>query len=132
LAAFERELQVEREFVAELLATRQRLAVLYKIESGRPAGELRKAKQAEFERLKARLRALDRRHGGLLSLDRWLSQPLNNARLNTAATYHELQPCFEALLRRHDGDFEAFFREIDGLRRLEGAARLARLQELAS
>jgi len=132
LTSFERELAVERAFVAEVLATRQRLAVLYKIESGRPAEELRRAKQAEFGRLKTQLRALDRRHGGSLRLDRWLAQPLNNARLNTVATYHELLPYFEALLRRHDGDFEAFFREIEGLRRLEGRARLARLKELAS
>lgn len=132
LATFERELAVEREFVAEVLATRQRLAVLYKIESGRSPAELRRGKLAEFERLKQRLHALDHRHGGSLRLDRWLAQPLNNARLNTVATYHELLPCFEALLRRHDGDFEAFFREIEGLRRLEGRARLARLKELAS
>ncbi len=132
LATFERELSVEREFVAEVLATRQRLAVLYKIGSGRPAEELRRAKQAEFERLKTQLRALDRRHGGSLRLERWLAQPLNNARLNTVASYHELLPYFEALLRRHDGDFEAFFREIEGLRRLEGRARLVRLKEIAS
>ncbi len=132
LATFERELAVEREFVAEVLATRQRLAVLYKIDAGRPPEELRRAKQSEFERLKTRLRVLDRRHGGSLRLDRWLAQPLNNARLNTVAAYHELLPHFEALLRRHAGDFEAFFRDIDSLRRLEGRARLARLKELAS
>lgn len=132
LTSFERELAVERAFVAEVLATRQRLAVLYKIDSGRPPEVLRRAKQAEFERLKTRLLALERRQDGSLRLDRWLAQPLNNARLNTVATYHELLPRFEALLRRHDGDFEAFFREIESLRRLEGAARLARLQELAS
>jgi predicted aminopeptidase len=131
LATFEKDLAVEREFVAEVLATRQRLAALYKIESGRPAAELRRAKQAEFERLKKRLHALDHRHGGSLRLDRWLAQPLNNARLNTVASYHELLPYFEAMLRRHDGDFEAFFREIEGLRRLEGRARLAKLRELA-
>jgi predicted aminopeptidase len=131
LATFERELAVEREFVAEVLATRQRLAVLFKIDSGRPPETLRRAKQAEFDRLKARLQALDRRHGGSLRLDRWLALPLNNARLNTVATYHELLPGFEALLHQHGDDMEAFFCEIESLRRLEGGARLARLRELA-
>lgn len=132
LAGLEADLAVEREFVAEVLATRQRLRVLYKHDSSRPVEELRYAKQAEFERLKMRLHALDRRHGGSLRLDRWLAKPLNNARLNTVATYHALLPFFEALLRRHDGDFEAFFREIESLRWLEGQARLTRLKELAS
>jgi predicted aminopeptidase len=41
LAASELELVVESEFVAEVLATRERLAVLYKIDSGRPPEVLR-------------------------------------------------------------------------------------------
>jgi predicted aminopeptidase len=131
LAAFERELAVERAFVAEVLATRQRLEEVYQAGSARPVEELRRAKQAELERLRSRLQALDQRHGGSLKLDRWLALPLNNARLNTVATYHELLPLFEALLRRHGGVGEAFFGEIDRLRKLEGRARRQRLEELA-
>jgi len=132
LANYERELKFERGFVAEVLATRERLSNLYRTGSDRAPEALRSAKEAEFDRLKTRLHSLDRRHGGSPLLDRWLALPLNNARLNTIASYHELLPKFEALMARHSGDLEAFFREVAALRRWRAVDRHHKLEELAS
>ena len=42
----------------------------------------------------------------------------NNARLNTLATYHDLVPGFERLLRENHGDVEAFYAAVEKLKPL--------------
>lgn len=131
LATYEKDMRVEQAFVQEVLRTRTELDELYH----RPFAsddERRAAKQAAFASLKKRLHAMNRRMGLSLKVDRWFQKPLNNARLNTLATYYDLVPGFEALLHRHGGDLEAFFTEVQSLRRLPPPERRAYILKQAT
>ena len=57
----------------------------------------------------------------------WFNHPLNNARLNTIATYHDLLPGFERLLVAQDGNLEKFYREVKRVGRLSTELRRERL-----
>ena len=68
------------QFAALILATRERLKTLYA--SGLPAAEMRAAKQAEFERLRADYRVLrDTRWQGYAGYDEFVNGEINNAKL---------------------------------------------------
>jgi predicted aminopeptidase len=45
-----------------------------------------------------------------------VSKPINNARLNAIATYHELVPSFHRLLARHEGKWDAFYATLAGMK----------------
>ncbi len=48
----------------------------------------------------------------------------NNARLNTVATYYNMVPGFERLLKEKGGDLEAFHREVSSMRKLSNEERM--------
>lgn len=127
LRAYEKELRIERLFIAELLRARDELKTLY-ARADMEENAMRQAKQAVFDRLRARVLALDQCHGGSLKLEKFFSKPVNNARLATVATYHDLLPDFEALLRRCHGDLERFFQQVRALRHLAPEERVNRLR----
>jgi predicted aminopeptidase len=136
--ALAEKVQRQRERDAEVrgivLAGRSRLDALYR--SGTEVGELREAKTAEFGRIEKELRVLATHPGDEGAVEAWLRVPLNNARLNDVATYHELVPMFEALLHECDGDLETWYRRVEkigALGRLERrAALLERVHRLSS
>ncbi|MES2737575.1 MAG: aminopeptidase [Verrucomicrobiota bacterium] len=127
LAQYEKEMRVEKEFIREVLQTRTEVAALY-AQKDLDEKAMREGKQAAFARMKLRLEAMNRRQGGSLKLDRWFQKPMNNARLNTLATYYDLVPAFEARLRSHGGDIEAFLKEMEGLKTLAPMERRAKIQ----
>lgn len=127
LAQYEKEMRVEKEFIKEVLQTRAELVVLY-TRTSRSEADLRAGKQAAFQQMKYRLDAMNRRHGGSLKLDRWFQKPVNNARLNTIATYYDLVPGFEALLRSCGGDLEVFLKKMESMRDLPPQERRARIK----
>lgn len=127
LKTYEKELRIERELITLLLSVREELKSLYATKD-MDEEAMRLAKQATFDQLRRRLKALDQRHGGSLKLEKFFHKPVNNARLATVATYHELLPDFEALLIRCDGDLEHFFERVSALRHLKPEARAARLR----
>jgi predicted aminopeptidase len=47
----------------------------------------------------------------------------NNARLNTLATYYDLVPGFERLLRESGGDWETFYVSVEKLKLLSNPER---------
>jgi predicted aminopeptidase len=59
--------------------------------------------------------------------DRFFAKPMNNARLNTVATYYDLLPAFERLLKQCDGDLEQFFAVLKATKSLSKKDRRARL-----
>ncbi len=131
LAEYERDLRTEHALVGEVLRSRAELQALYARRDLDEAAR-RQGKQAAFDRLRQRLQALNRRQAGALALDRWFAKPVNNARLNTLAAYHDLVPGFEALLRRHGGDLPAFYRAVAALRWQPAEQRRAFLHRLAA
>ena len=61
-----------------------------------------------------------------MDLRKFMSGPINNARLNAVDTYYEMVPKFERLLvevTRESDDFSAFFDLIETTRRMNKAER---------
>jgi predicted aminopeptidase len=118
----------ERELHRLLAATRSRLSALYAQDMA--PHRLRAAKRRLFERLRENFAALRAGWGGYSGFDAWMEQDLNNAHLALVATYHELEPAFEALLARHGGDLAAFYAAAEAIGRLPAEERRARLRAL--
>nr|WP_281251764.1 aminopeptidase [Prosthecobacter debontii] len=127
LEEYERETRLETEFVHELLRTRQELKNLY-ADQKITDEKRRQIKQETFTRLRSRLEQFNRRQGGTLKLDRWFKTPVNNARLNTAAAYHDLVPAFEKVLKECGGDLEAFLKQMEGMRAMPPRVRRSQLK----
>ena len=69
--------------------------------------------------------------GGYAGYDRWMEKGLNNARLSSAATYHELVSAFQVLMQSVDHDLPAFYAEVKKLGSLPKDARQVKLKSLS-
>lgn len=120
----------QRQFVALIMASRQRLQDLY-------AGPLsdqakREAKAAEFERLREEYDALVAQHWQGVSLyAQWMDTPFNNAKLLPFGLYDQWVPAFAALFRQVGGNWPAFYARARRLGELSNDQRQARLQAMA-
>ena len=120
-AEFELDLQRQRQFVALVLQARAALKKLYgenetaSVATPRPILERQAAKEGVITQLRADYEALKMSWNGYRGYDGWFQRPVNNARLNTIATYHTLVPAFQQLLARHGGDWPAFYAEAKAL-----------------
>jgi predicted aminopeptidase len=123
-------LRREDDFVHLIQATREKLKAIY--QSAQADEAKRSAKAETIEALRRDYQALKAEWGGYSGYDRWFSRPLNNAQLNTVATYHDLVPAFEQLLAAHGGDLVSFYREVERLKKLSKEERLQRLGVRAS
>ncbi|MGI8603763.1 MAG: aminopeptidase [Verrucomicrobiales bacterium] len=121
----------EREFIQLIRQTRAELQNLYTQEFRPPEGLLRLEKAKRLALLRTRYDALKRdRWSGAGDYDVWFTGPVNNARLNSIATYYDLVPAFQALLGEQHGDLEKFYREVERLGDLRKSARKEELQRL--
>lgn len=127
LKEYDWETRVETEFIRELLKTRKDLSELYS-NKDLTDDQRRHQKQATLQQLRIRLDKFNAQQGGHLKLDRWFKTPVNNARLNTAATYHDLVPAFEAVLRDCNGDIEVFLKRMESMRSLPPRIRRTQLK----
>ena len=117
------------QFIALLLASRERLVTLYA--SGLPVTALRAGKQAEFARLRAAYRQLRAEQwGGQGRYDGWMSAPLNNARLLPFGLYEQWVPAFAGLFKRSGGDWARFYERVEQLAELPPLERTAALRAL--
>src|ERR1043166_8765101 len=140
LKNYERELERNGEFAALLRATREKLKLIYgDSDDDRPRvargtqvsdADKREQKKAVLEALQHDYAEMKARWQGDGSYDNWFARPVNNAQLNTVATYHDLLPAFEGLLRSTSGDFEMFYAECRRLAKLSKDERLRRLKEI--
>lgn len=103
LTVFNASSRHEQQLAELMVATRERLAIIYKGNSG--TEEMRTAKTAELARLRDSLTAL-----GLT-----IAGDLNNARLAAVATYHRCVPALTSLLAQHDGNFPDYYAAIRAL-----------------
>ena len=114
-----------------VLATRERLQQLYR--QPLSAELMRQRKAAEFDRLRSEYRALrDQQWAGDKRYDAWINSPLNNAKLLPFGLYDQWVPAFEALFRKVNGDWVAFYGEVERLGALPVAERKAQLQKLTA
>ena len=67
--------------------------------------------------------------GGNPEYDNWFSKPINNAKLNTVATYYELVPRFNRLLEKFNGDLPKFYAEVRRMAKLSKEERAAILEK---
>ena len=68
--------------------------------------------------------------GDAAGFDLWMEQGINNARLASVATYHDLVPSFTNLLHNLDDDLTAFYAEVKRMGALSDAKRRAELDAL--
>lgn len=113
------------EFISLVKRTRAELKELYARDLT-PAAT-RTAKQRVLDELQARLAALRARWNAPKAYASWSTKPVNNARLNTVSTYHDLVPAFLTLLERCDHDFPAFHAAVKKLGKLPKQERQSAL-----
>ncbi|MCW8908424.1 MAG: aminopeptidase [Sedimenticola sp.] len=128
LPAWRRSLVRERQFVALLLAFRERLSGLYR--EPLPILEMARRKALLFDLLRTRYRALKAEWGGYSGFDGWFDRPLNNAHLASIATYESWVPAFRQLLEQSDNHLPSFYRASEALGSLPPDVRTQRMQAL--
>ena len=119
---WERQEVRERAFAALLAAARTRLAMLYA--GSWMGGEMRRAKEREFGRLKFEYGELRARWGGYAGYDAWFDRALNNAHLAAVATYENCVPGLSRELAAA-GSLQAFYGRAAELAQLTRAERHA-------
>jgi len=136
LAALQRNVQ----FVQLVAGARQKLEALYGDEH-LPDGRIKATKKPrgisvepllrEKQRIQGELRldyeALKTQWGGYSGYDEWFAGSMNNAQLNSVATYYDLVPAFERLLAANGGDLEKFYAVVKKLAKSPKVERHRRL-----
>lgn len=97
----------QQQFVELVLEHRNRLANIY--ESCLNSKQKRQQKQQIIEQLRNAHQHLKTQWGGQSLYDAWFTDELNNAQLNTVATYFDLVPQLEALLAANGFSLPAFY-----------------------
>lgn len=120
------ELRRQQQFVALVQRSVADLDVIYR--SGRAVDDMRTAKAARLDRLRADYATLKQEWGGYAGYDNWFAADLNNAQLATVATYNGLEPAFTALLAAEEGDLPAFYARAQELAKRSSNERRATLQ----
>jgi predicted aminopeptidase len=85
--------------------------------------QLRLEKQHLLDELRRDCEKLSAGNNGSGGYDDWLSGEVNNAQLNSVATYYALVPAFERLLEANAGDLEKFYLAVERLSQLPRAER---------
>ncbi|MDF3981572.1 aminopeptidase [Luteibacter sp. PPL201] len=121
--------RLDHDFTVQVLALRDRLKALYAEPWSDDAKRVAKAEA--FEVFRGHYVAWrqddadgDRRY------DRWMSQPLNNARLLPFGLYDTWVPSFDALFQREGRDWPAFFVAVKRLAALSPGERTRELERL--
>ena len=117
------------EFNRLLQHTRKRLRQVYSETQDKT--ELLQQKQQIFAELQqAYVKLKQSQWNNDKRYDKWMAQPLNNAHLALAATYHELVPAFQKQLENVQSDLPEFYKQMKQLAALSNTERHARLTNL--
>jgi predicted aminopeptidase len=87
---------------------------------GMSDNEKREQKKRVIAELKDRYARLKAEWGGYPGFDGWFARPINNAQLNTIATYYDLVPQFRKVIKLNGGNLEKFFEVCTGLAKIKG------------
>jgi len=128
------------QFVQLVAEAREKLEVLYgdertsdrKIKATKrspetPTEQLRQEKQLILDELRREYEKLKAEWDAYTGYDAWFTGSLNNAQLNSVATYYDLVPAFEQLLKSNNEDLEKFYAAVKKLAKLPNAERHRRL-----
>ena len=128
LTRYEHTLQQDERVLALLKGTRQRLTNLYAQKGTMSPDAMRLAKARQMHATREQYTALKRLPGWKGNHDGWVNKNLNNARLSSLATYHDLVPAFTRLFQDQGGDWERFHKAVAAMKSLSKEERRARLQ----
>jgi len=108
-------LEAEREkaFIQLVLGTRHELEDLYQTSISRQ--EMFLGKMKIFRSMRSAYLQLRQQWGGHDSYDHWVLSGVNNAKVQSIATYYDYVPAFENILIEQGGDLNKFYSIIDGL-----------------
>jgi predicted aminopeptidase len=116
-----------RQFIEMVAKYRKELESLYA--GDLPIPEKRQAKAAVFEKLKDEYRLLKQHWGGYSGYDLWMSRKMNNAKLISVSTYHDLVPEFLELLKACNNDLKIFYKKCRDLSEKPKEERLVYLEK---
>jgi predicted aminopeptidase len=130
LARYESALARNDAFVQIVQQARAELKQLYKTRSGQAAGHLTESgKERILSQLRENFDTLSLRSDQYAGYQSWFAGELNNAKLNSVATYYDLVPAFDRLLEQQQGDLEQFYAAVKTLTKLPEAKRHEELQQ---
>jgi predicted aminopeptidase len=133
LQRYEAAIRRNDQFTRLALAARDKLELLYGDSPGSEATMPSSALKAEKTRILSQLyrdyENLKQQWGGYDGYDAWFDGGVNNAKLNSVATYYDLVPAFERLLAENDNDLERFYRAVKALSKLPKKQRHQRLNQ---
>lgn len=124
-------LERRRQLTEILLKARSDLEQLYSALDPSVQGWKQQAddrKRQIVGRTQQRLKRLEESWNNGTLDEAWWKLPINNARLNTVATYYRDVPAFETLLRFHGGSFDSFFEGVEKIAALPISHRSRALQ----
>lgn len=118
----------EAQFNRLLYVTREKLARLYKTKLSDT--EKRREKTVIFSLMQKKYYQLKKTWNGYSGYDLWMKQGLNNAHLLLIATYHDLVPMFNAMLKNENYSLKRFYKAVEKHGELDKEKRNFKLQEL--
>jgi predicted aminopeptidase len=128
LAAWSRHDAWVETFSAWLKMHRENLQAIY--QSDIDDHHKRKQKQAYLASMQQLYHDFRQQHQGDSSFDRWMQQPLNNARLLSIGSYNDWVVAFRHLMGQQACRWPAFYRAAEDLAALQPEQRTQALQTL--
>lgn len=111
-----------------LQETREKLKQLYKTKINEK--EKKQEKKLIFSLMQKKYQQLKKAWGDYTVYDKWMSQELNNAHLLLVATYHDLVPAFNAMLKKENYNLKKFYIAVEQLGQLDKEKRNKQLKQL--
>ncbi len=97
----------QQQFIQLIMHYRQRLETLY--QSDASTLDKREQKASIFSELRDEFNRMKTNKNGLSAYDNWMNHSLNNAKISSAAAYHDFVPAFQKMLVEHDGNLNLFY-----------------------
>lgn len=119
--------QRDQEIIAIILEHRARLQRVY--DGDLLDAEKRQAKQQVIAELKETYFKKLENWPSYIGYKYWFEQPINNAKLVSIATYHDLIPAFEKLLQEQQADLKSFYEIV---KKLAAETKSSRWQTLSA
>ena len=116
------------DFVVFVLSWKKRLDLMY--HSNLSDNEKRLLKDKLYSAMIDDYKVFKGNHNEYKAYDNWMSETLNNAKINTLSTYQAKVPAFLVLYEQHDGDFNKFIDACVMLSKQKKAIRDQQLDEL--
>lgn len=110
-----------------LLDTRNNLKLIYN--SDKDINIKRKHKKKIFAEMLIKYEKLKKSWSGYTGFDTWIYQGLNNAHLLLVATYHDLVPAFNLVLKQQNYNLKKFYSVVEELGDLEKGQRNMQLKQ---